>query len=385
MKKVITFFITSLLFLIPAIASEWGGLVTTDITANSVDPEKTDNIFFRQTDGISLWAKDHIMNNPNWYLAAQGSYKFNYSFNGLNKNGKTGHLVNLDLLKLDGNVTIDDFNFSMALGRFIVMDNTAKIFSQNSDGISLKFEKPFASLGLYAGYTGLLNGRTVAILDKDGFIDINFDDIYSKTHQYVPLLISADFPSVFLSQSLGLQASGFIDLEKEKYNRYYGSFYMKGPIANSFYYNFITCFGTETFKEVNNYSELSFMMLLKSFGLGIDCEYASGEQWIFKPFKGFNVSNAYNAFWCPQYSGVLLPGLEISCSDKNVNFELKGKLVMLFPDNDIIIQGISADTNITLNIFADFAYNLGFQIYHDLESKGDLNYYKLNMGFNLSF
>lgn len=385
MKKILATVISSLLILLPVSAFEWGGLLSESFKTNSTELSSINDFNFRQGNGISLWANVPIMNDSSWYLSTQGSYKYTYGFNGFLKNGSFTQVADLELLKLSGFMKFNDFGLGLSAGRYIVMDSTTKVFAQNCDGISIKISNPFYNLGIYGGYTGLINGNTAANLDKNGYVQCNTGDFYTTAHPYIPLSVSLDYPSLFLNQSLGFQLNGFIDAGEDKYNRYYLSSTLKGPIAGPLYYNFTTCFGTEEFTSVYNFSTLSFMFFLNSSTIKLNCEYASGEHFIFKPFRGFNSSLAYNASWNPEYSGVLLPGLEYIFSKKEICIELNGKFVMICPNEDIIIKGASGNLKTTTNIFSDVAFDLGVSVYYDLESEGKDNSYALNLGLSISF
>ena len=53
----------------------------------------------------------------------------------------------------------------------------------------------------------------------------------------VPDGISAEFPAFAGVQTLGLQASAFLDFDTNtKYNRFYANLMMKGPIVSSLFY-----------------------------------------------------------------------------------------------------------------------------------------------------
>lgn len=385
MKKIISKVLAAFLIILPASAYEWGGLISDNFRFNTAKLDKLDDIYFKNGTGISLWGNLPLVNNSDWYISAQGSYKTNYSFRGLNKDATFSQIADLDLLKLNGNVKIKNSSISLSAGRFFVMDTTTKVFTQNCDGVSLKFTNQFANVGIYGGYTGLINGNTVVFIDKDGALENNSGDLYTSTHPYLPVLASIEFPSLFLNQTLGVQLSGFIDLGEDNYNRLYGTAYLKGPFGGPFYYSLTSCFGTEDFTTVNNLSILSLMCFVSRSTIKLNCEYASGEQFIFKPFKGFNSAIAYNANWYPEYSGLLMPGLDYIFSIKDICLETSGKFIMSLPEDEIIIQGVSADFKCLANIFSDVSYEVGFAFYYDLVNPGEIINYAINTGLSISF
>lgn len=385
MKKIFSLIITTVLVLLPLSAFEWGGLLSESFKGNATELKTNNDLNFKQSNGVVLWANLPFINNSNWYLATQGSYKYTYSYNGFFKNGSFSQIADLDLLKLNGSMLFGDLGVSVAAGRYIVMDSTTKIFVQNCDGLTLKISKPFYNLGVYAGYTGLLNGNTVAFIDKDGNVESNQGDFYTSTHPYIPVLLSLEYPSLFLNQAFGLQLNGFIDLGTDSYNRFYATANLKGPIYGPFYYNLISSFGFDDFKSVTNFSSVSFMAFIADTTIRLNCEYASGNQFIFKPFKGFNSSVAYTASWAPEYSGVLLPGLDFIYSRKEINIELNGKFVLLYPEDELIIKGISGNLKTVTNIYSDLAFEASLSVYYDLETLGKTNNYSANIGLSIAF
>jgi len=384
-KKILSTIIAVLFVLSPLAAFEWGGLVTESVRANAAEVKTNDDLNFKQSNSISLWANLPFGNNTGWYLATQGSYKYVYSFNGFGKNGSLAQVADLDLLKLNGSLKIDDTSLTFALGRYIVMDSTAKVFAQNCDGISVKAARSFYTASLYTGYTGLLNGNNILTINKDGTLDTNQGDFYTKNHPYIPLSLSIDFPSLFLNQAVGFQTNMFFDLGSEKYNRFYLNANVKGPIYGPVYYNLSTCLGTDDFRSLFNYSALSFMVFVGSSTIKLNGEYASGKQLIFKPFRGFNSSVAYGASWSPEYSGVLLPGFDYIFSRREICIEVSGKYVMSYPEDTLIQKGVFGNLKTVTNIYSDLAFEIGMSVYYDLETMGKNNYYQANLGLALSF
>lgn len=385
---VIFFFLLSNLF-----SFEWGGLVSENFKISTIDLNSVNNANVRQSNGIALWANIPFTNDGDWYLATQGSYKYNYDFTGFNKNPTLQNIVDLDLFKLNGLIKINSYSFSLSLGRYFVVDNTAKVFAQNCDGISLKFSTQAINLGLFAGYTGLINGNNVVTLAKDGTVQHFPQEFYGKTYPYLPLSATITIPSLVFNQSLGVQFNAFLDLNEtqEKYNRLYGTLTLQGPIYGPIYYSLNSCFGCEDFSKINNLSILSFMFFYQAFTVKLNCEYASGEQWIFKPFRGFNSMSPYKTITNPEYSGLLLPGLEFVFSLKDLFLSFSAKYIMLFPEEVIIHNGFDFEFKSIINIYSDLSFDMAINFYDDFDlNKSNENaledqYFSYSMGLSIAF
>lgn len=395
MKK---FFLSLILIisLVPAFAFEWGGLFTENakVSICSINGNITDiaSLSVRQSNGLSLWCKVPLKSDSSWYLASQASYRYNWDITLMDN--YIDHIADLDLLKVTGTVKTSNGGFTLNAGRFIVMDNSGKIFNQNCDGVSAKYATQFISTSVYAGYTGLLNSKSVMILNEEGWADTGKTTglpFYNLAHGYVPLTLSVDFPSLFLNQSLSFQAEAFFDVGKysidtlNKINRYYGSLSISGPIAGPCYYSLVTVFGTVDFDNIMNYSALDFQMYIKSISLKAGAEYASGKNGFLSPFIGFDSSTAYNSVYSPEYTGVILPQVEFGYSSNNFSTFLNGKLVLGIPESEIILRGIDFSLKTYWNILSDLQLEVSGVGYYDIYYKNAESFYALNVGLSLSF
>lgn len=378
----------------PVFAIEWGGLFNEtgklSFGKQTGELEEVASISVRQSNGISLWCTVPFKSDLSWYMTTQASYKYYYDFTLLGNN--ITHIADLDLLKLNGTIKTSNGSFLVAAGRYIVMDNSGKVFSQNCDGLTLKYTTPFVSTSVYAGYTGLLNANNVSILNDEALPDNGketFMPFYTKVHGYVPLTLSVDFPSLFLNQAVSVQAEAFLDVEKvedkDLFNRYYGTLSLSGPFGGPFYYSLVSVFGTTDFASLMNLSALSFQMYVDSISLKIGVEYASGAQGPFSPFIGFDSNPAYNSIYSPEYSGVLLPGIDFTFTKNQFCFMLNGKLVLGMPEDSITVKGINLNLKSYINIFSDMQLEVSGIGYYDLDTDNAESYYSANLGLLISF
>lgn len=393
MKKrlLITALIT--MILAPAFSLEWGGLFTENAKGTIGDFSHFDTFTVRQSNSLCLWAIVPFDANANWRFSGQISYKYNYDFSLLGKSFT--NVADFDLLKFSGSFSIADKKFDLAAGRFYYADATSRVFAQNCDGVNIKYNSLFSNASLYAGFTGLLNAYNVNILNSAGSVDVKNNvllKIYRQSGAYIPLTLSVNFPSLFLNQALSVQGMAFFDAnsytdstEMYKGNRYYASVSLQGPIAGPIFYAFNTTFGSKDFKNLMNHTALQFAYVGNNVTVKAGAEYASGKQLIFEPFVGFTSETAYNTIFAPEYSGLLLPGLDVIVNVKQCSFYLNGKYVLGLPEDKLIVRGVDASLKAYFNIFSDLKLDFAAGMYYDINTSGADNLYTANLGLTLSF
>ena len=294
-------------------------------------------------------------------------------------------IADLDLAKLAGRTFIKNSAVSLAAGRYAVSDLTGKIFNQNCDGISVKVSVPGIEYGFYGGYTGLLNALNVTMLDENHTVSETESSIYSKAHDYIPLVLSAEMPSAILNQSVSVQASAFFDMDATKYNRFYLSAGLKGPIAGPLFYSLTSALSSSTFKDYSLYGCLDLQAFISSFSIKLTGEYATGSQFGFTPFTTFTSYTAYNSVMYPELTGVILPGFDASFSEDGFYASLGGKLVLDFPEEEILIKGINATGSFIMVPFSDLQIGLSAVYYFNLETIGENNNLIASLNVSLSF
>lgn len=389
MKKSLLVTVLTAFFLLPVFSFEWGGLFTENAKGTIGDFSYFDTLSVRQSNSLCLWASVPFDEASNWYFAGQASYKYNLDFSIL---GKTlTNIVDFDLVKISGVIPAGVNNITFSAGRFFVGDTTGKIFVQNCDGLLLNYNSLFTKMTLYAGYTGLLNGYNVYMLNPNGEVDSKNSvllKVYRQSPSYIPAIASVTFPSLFLNQSVGVQAIAILDVNgnsDSKANRYYGTLNMAGPISGPIYYSLNTTFGSKDFKNVSNYSSLKLSYLNKTLTVKVGAEYASGNQAFLEPFVGFTSQAMLNSATAPEYSSMLLPGLDVIFSIKNLSFYFNGKVAVACPENSFSLQGVDASLKGYLNIFSDLRFDFGATMYYDIMKHGSENFYTANLGLTLSF
>jgi len=378
-------------------AFEWGGIVSNDskgITQNYA------SYSVEQSNGVFLWMNTQLSENAKWYLSSEVMYKYNFGYYGAEIGTSFKNIADMDLLKLSGSSDLGNGIFSLALGRYPILDSSGIVFNQVCDGALFSYSKTNVTFSLYTGYTGLLNGLTVSMLDAfrdetNKAVACQLKEnaaVYTMAHPFVPMIFSADLSSVFGNHSLGFQTSAFFDLDKSETNtrrgtRMYGNMVMKGPLANSIFYEAVTVFGTTSFKNFTNYSRLMLFCYPSSIvSMKVGGEYASGkEQLNFDLFTTFTSKTAYNSLLSPEYGGQLIPVLTFDFYTKKVFMELNSKLVFLLPDGKFGMGGVQEDFTFLYNLFSDLQFSLNFITYLDLAGSGVDNNSYLTFSFKMTF
>lgn len=383
MKRIFATIIS--LLMLPVFAMEWGGLFTEDMKYATTEFSE-ENTGLRQSNSLILWTNVPLAASGNTYFSGQTSVK--YYTDIIQQDGITP-IFDIDLLKISSNFFAGDNVFSFSAGRFGVSDLTGKIFNQTSDGLAIKLTRPTVEFTAYAGYTGLLNAYNVSMITAEAYSPVYIEG-YCLSYKYLPCSLSIEMPAILSNQTLNVQASAFIDMEKpgqdDSDNRYYGSLSMMGPIAGPVYYSFLTSFGSENFTNIFNYSALSIQYYLGSLmSVKGNIEYASGNQLAFTSFKGFSSNTAYNSLSSPELSGLIMPNIDMAVTIQNFYVGLNGKIVLGYPDSNIYFQGLNVSANIIFNIFSDLQLGVLGSYYYDMYWQGKENYFTANVNLSISF
>ncbi len=383
MKRIFSIIITAAaITAAPLAALEWGGIVNNETEAYTSGFSASEATAV-QSNGAYLWMNTALNRSKNLFFSGEVLYK--YYFSAYSGNTAFTNIIDLNLFKFSFEENIGSGSLQLALGRCPVSDMTGAVFSQTCDGFSAKLSLPSAIFSAYAGYTGLLNGLNVNILDKNWSYakDGNF---YTTADAYIPISASAEFPVLFGNQTLAVQLNTFIDTEGNSASRYYANILMSGPIANELYYSAVTCFGTMNFNGLMNYSAVSvvcYPMESMSFLCGL--EYASGKYGIFENFIGFTARTAFNSMSSPQTSNILMPKISFSFALGRMFAGFTGKYVMTYTENQMSSGGVEIGLSFSYGIFSDLQLGLDTNAFIDLRDSGDDNKFYAKLYAALSF
>ncbi|MCR5762335.1 MAG: hypothetical protein K6G00_03005 [Treponema sp.] len=394
LKKYIShsiFLLISTISCIYAIDIEYGGLSTSTLSAegDSIEASAKTNLNTKAREDLTGWIRFPITKNEKLRFAGQATISTTYlqRYKQAREN-KIG--IDLDLFKISYiEKTGEDSTSSVSFGRFGYSHLTNVVFSQNNDGILFRYDSPKVKLGLYGGYTGLLNQQNVKILNEDGDnyrkIDEDlkwYEHLYEWADPYVTTSVVMSFPYLFLNQTVAFEISSFMgtkgpaydDIELE-YNRYYATLSFSGPLAQRVSYAIATTMFTEKFNHLGNLTQLSFYYQtdFKNALISLAGVYASGNgNGPFSRFMAFTSSSATYALDAPEYSGLVKIGTSVSLKPlPNLYTSAGADVVFLCPNNTIEHDGWQWNAVAKLQCTNDFSITLTEYRYYSNDSTRD--------------
>lgn len=363
MKKIISKLVLICSLISCAFAVEWGGLFS--LKANPVinidNPMTVDSISFQGIGDAYLWMNSALNKDKTLFFNSEIQYEASLFQQGEVTVG--AQLIDIDLFKLSGTFEFENNStFDFSFGRYQVMDSTGVVFSQESDGLFASYALPTVVISGYVGYTGLLNTLKVSMLDGTGTPESSDAIFYKLAHPYLPTNVTLEFPVLFGNQSLSLQANAFIDF-KDSYNRYYANLVMTGPVTNTTYYKLSSSFGSANFDDLMNYTSFSLLMFpMSNISVTLGGEYASGDQLIFSPFRGFSSRVAYGSNTSPQTTAILIPNASFAWSmGSSIYTGLTGKFIMAGDAFEKTAAELATD--LVYNLFSDLQLGLNIDWY----------------------
>lgn len=283
-----------------AFALDYGFLIDNN---TSFKTSSKKNMYLLQKDSASAWIKVPFGQNANNYFVGEGIYKFEY--NG--ESSLVKHFVDINLLKFVFTNQFENGSFEANIGRFFVVDASGLIFTQNCDGAFVKYSNSLVEVSGYAGYTGLLNGNTVTMINSPSFIGNDEKKVYDFADRNVIAMVTGFFPNLFADQSLTVQALGSFRTDVITYNRIYATLGLNGPVAGNLFYS-VT--GTAAFISYNGKdmkvsplvrADLTYYFPIASIGLST--VYAGND------FVGITSQTALDSLAEPEYADMLKAGI----------------------------------------------------------------------------
>lgn len=360
MKKNLLLLAALCFFVLPVSALEWGGLVNDETKYT-----KTKTNAFNQSNAVFMWLNTPLSSDGAWNLSSEATYKFTFS----KAEEKTiTNMADVDLLKVNGNIKLDNGNVVIAAGRYLYADLTNVNFAQCSDGIAVNVNLPVVHLGAYAGYTGLLNSLNVSMLISPED-EVKNGKVYVMAHPYLPLMASVEIPSILGNQTVGLQWESILDLGPKKYNRNYANLSISGPITGTIYYSVVSSFGIVN-KNIMNYSHLTVQVFpIPEIGISGGVEYASGKQGKLTPYTTVTSKTAYGSAMSPEMSGCIVPSVDFIYTKGDLFVNLNAKLPFDMPEKKTTFKGIGGDLALIYNIFSDLQAEADVSAFKDIATK----------------
>lgn len=311
-----------------------------------------------------LWMSSLLNDDMQLKFNADGSYEFRFD----ETDSSRRNIADLNLFKISGTLPAGRYTkLYLAAGRFSVMDVTGLIFKQVSDGFYTKFQTPPVEFSVYAGCTSFLNAHDVTILTpEDTSYSPDFNSAYVFCPGYIPVGFSVYFPSLFLNQSLTAECWGFADLSSDKYNRWYGTVSLSGPLSGRVFYSLSDTVGTEKFDSLSVLSKAVVTFYpVPAVCVSGSCAYASGNNGFLSAFRAFTSQTAYFAFSEPEYTGMVKTGLSGSYTiASNVCLVGEAACIFLCPGDALSYGGWQWNFNTIWNIFHDLQLSAGAYQYY---------------------
>ncbi|MCR5725289.1 MAG: hypothetical protein K6G80_09415 [Treponema sp.] len=351
------------------------------LAANSsvLEGNKASEMKLDQNDSISAWIR--IPFGKSAYFTTEGLYRYKTKYIDVfnveeeAKDPDDESLFDLSLAKLSVNhVTQGGGTVLLAAGRFGTADATGIIYSQTADGVSAGYASPYINLSAYGAYTGLLNTRTVSMLDESGYAPEDPEKKYELADKYVIGLGTVSVPNVFRNQTVTAQVVGAFRTEKERFNRMYATIAFNGPILPRLYYTVSSSLGLRQFDGENDLTNLSKGSLALYTGIHaltftVNALYASGEQGPFKAFESITSQTAVKSYGeRTEYTGLFLAGLSTSVKPvRQLLLSLGADAIFDAQESTCKYEGFQWQTGANWQIASDVSLCLSAYQYKDKE------------------
>ncbi len=403
MKKSLKYTLLSLMLatsLSAASAVDFGGMITND---SKFSGNTFGKLLLEQKNSASAWLRIPFNNKGTTYFTAEGVYQFvekDIKIGDVDANSydtRYAGIADLSLFKFATSWKKTSSQISLSVGRFHSADLSGLVFSQTADGLLAKFDFSRVSFSLYGAYTGLLNARTVKMVNKNfehlngakfltEYGEFSPEDTkkhYQRAESYVIGSATLSFPNLFASQTISLQGLGTFKMKDQTdttYSRIYAELSIGGPLVSTLYYNINTTFGfskydSEDFK-VGNLSKvfLTYYAPVKNITLSLGGVYASGENGGLKPFVGFTSQTATNALQGrTEYSGIIKPTLAFSIKPvQNLLLGASGDIIINAAESPEY-EGFQYGVNANWQIVSDVMIGASMYQYFDNDDKDNRN------------
>lgn len=377
MKKIIlAVFVSSFIFCQSIFATSWGGLVT-NVSKFSLVNEK---IMVNQENAAFFNINDYLNSEKSLFIASEILFKS--QVNVIPKKTYFKPVLDTSLCKFSGNFIFGELPFNFSVGRFIYSDISGVIFSQASDGLvaNLKIPKANVNLGVYAGYTGLLNRLNVNML---GNLYEENDSLYEFCPKYIPILATFNYSIPKILMNIGVQADFFVSLEKYLTSNAYFTLNTNGAISTIGTYKVTGIFGLEDFSKLMIFASGDISFYLPNGIIGGGLEFASNSANGLASFTTITTRNAFNGFYENQTTSNFIPKINFSTTlSENLLITLNEKFVFLLPENGFVFRGLDTGLNLVYNIFSDLRIGCNLDTYFDFSENTNSNYY---LSLNASF
>lgn len=351
-----------------------------------------------QANWLSAGMKIPLSANGTSYFAVQASGNFNMFYM---TDGTIDYAVtaDLDLLKLNAVFkNKDNDTLTISSGRFPFSDATGLIFAQPADGAIIQIRTQQYSASVSASYTGLISGKSSAMMDSTGNVASAGTDLqfYSFASPYLAASASYSMPYLFSNQTLGIEALGIFDMpgvgiaagDDPSPWRAYATAFLNGPVASFIFYDFTATFG---FPGTLNPSLLATanISIYPGFlgsAFNFSAVYASGENGFLKPFVGFTRISAAPTSETTIYSGKTKVGAQVSLKPTDKFYiSTDGYAVFDNSASSFSYYGTEAGFTAIYQLFTDVQFRLNAETFIAPISSSDLSKTSISLNAVISF
>lgn len=336
-------------------ALETGGLLTND--SKFLNAEKDGSLKLDQKNGINLWFRNPVSQDGSSYIAGEGSFLFEKDMRIEDSEKQLKLYADLNLLKLVAKKELESGNLVFSAGRFYNSDLSGLVYTQNGDGVKLEASLSGVEFSVFGAYTGLLNAKNITILGNDTDLTDKEKTVYVMANKFAVGALTLSLPYFAANQTLSIEGVGALSLESTKFNRFYGTVALNGPLFTPVFYNISSTMGFAKYDEEDmvkgnlTKGAISVYPDFKSMSFSLNGLYASGKQGSFEAFQGFTSNTAVNSLKEDEYSGIALAG--ISASIKPVeNF-------LFFAGADIVFDTLAGEEQKSIER-SGLQYSAGF-------------------------
>lgn len=351
-------------------ALETGGLLTND--SKFLNAEKDGSLKLDQKNGINLWFRNPVSQDGSSYIAGEGSFLFEKDMRIEDSEKQLKLYADLNLLKLVAKKELESGNLVFSAGRFYNSDLSGLVYTQNGDGVKLEASLSGVEFSVFGAYTGLLNAKNITILGNDTDLTDKEKTVYVMANKFAVGALTLSLPYFAANQTLSIEGFGALSLESTKFNRFYGTVALNGPLFTPVFYNISSTLGFAKYDEEDmvkgnlTKGAISVYPDFKSMSFSLNGLYASGKQGSFEAFQGFTSNTAVNSLKEDEYSGIALAG--ISASIKPVeNF-------LFFAGADIVFDTLAGEEQKSIER-SGLQYSAGFnwQVVSDVSLGANLS------------
>jgi hypothetical protein len=351
-------------------ALETGGLLTND--SKFLNAEKDGSLKLDQKNGINLWFRNPVSQDGSSYIAGEGSFLFEKDMRIEDSEKQLKLYADLNLLKLVAKKELESGNLVFSAGRFYNSDLSGLVYTQNGDGVKLEASLSGVEFSVFGAYTGLLNAKNITILGNDTDLTDKEKTVYVMANKFAVGALTLSLPYFAANQTLSIEGFGALSLESTKFNRFYGTVALNGPLFTPVFYNISSTMGFAKYDEEDmvkgnlTKGAISVYPDFKSMSFSLNGLYASGKQGSFEAFQGFTSNTAVNSLKEDEYSGIALAG--ISASIKPVeNF-------LFFVGADIVFDTLAGEEQKSIER-SGLQYSAGFnwQVVSDVSLGANLS------------